>query len=64
MGQCPRVEDQQSAVHVAKTLFVLVNKFTLRAPFHATLLEWAVSMGPADGGSWSEWLSAGFQSTP
>jgi hypothetical protein len=45
MRQCPRVQDQQDAVHVAKTLVVLVNKFTLRAPFHATLLEWIVVDG-------------------
>ena len=40
IGQCPGVQNQQHAVHVAQTLLVLVNKFTLRAPFHATLLEW------------------------
>lgn len=33
------VEDQQNTVHIAKTLVVLVNKLTLRAPFHAISLE-------------------------
>jgi len=39
--QLPSVQDEENAIHVAETLVVFVNKFTLRAPFHATLLEWA-----------------------
>ena len=43
--QLPRVEDEENSVHVAETLVVFVNKFTLRAPFHASLLEWACNDG-------------------
>ena len=39
-GRCARVQNQQNAIHIAKTLVVLVNKLTLGAPFHRDLLEW------------------------
>ena len=32
-----RVEYEQDAIHVTQALVVLVNKLTLRAPFHASL---------------------------
>src|SRR6185369_10967959 len=49
--QCPRVEDEQDSVHIAKTLVVFVNKLTLGAPFHADLLRFAGCDGAC--GCWS-----------
>src|SRR4029453_16141097 len=58
------VQYEQDAIHIAKTLVVLVNKLTLGAPFHATLLIFRWLIGPAGCGRRSECAPQGSRVHP